>query len=102
MPAKKKPSKPSDFQGERAKLLQEFYPTYTDASKHGKTRLIWVSFFKKYWEMFPWRLPLTQDPDRNNPTDYALKPQNPEEEDQKANTLREIEGASLLHCLRKI
>ncbi|KAJ7796847.1 hypothetical protein B0H14DRAFT_3494349 [Mycena olivaceomarginata] len=81
MPAKKKPGKPSDFQGERAKLLQEFYPTYADASKRGKTRLIWVSFFKKYWEMFPWRLPLTQDPDPNNPTDYALKPQNPEEED---------------------
>ncbi|KAK7052715.1 hypothetical protein R3P38DRAFT_3173036 [Favolaschia claudopus] len=81
---KKKPGKPSDFQGKRLDLLLDFYPTYADASQRGKTRGIWTDFFKKYWAKFPWRLPLTQDPDVNDATDYALKPQNPaEEEDQK-------------------
>jgi hypothetical protein len=97
---KKKPGKPSDFQGERAKFLEEFYPTYADASKRGKTRNIWKNFFISYWQKFPWRLPLTQDPDPNNATDYALRPQNEEELDGKAKLVPEMETVSDAMSLR--
>jgi hypothetical protein len=75
-----KPKGPaSSFQGERAKFLQAFYPTYADASKKGKTRGIWATFFVEYWAKFPWRLPLKQDPDPDDPTDYSRKPETLEE-----------------------
>jgi hypothetical protein len=69
---KKKPGKPSLFQGKRGELLlNTFYPKYADASKRGKTRQIWPKIFVEYWAAFPWRLPLTKDPDPNDPTDYT-------------------------------
>ncbi|KAJ7200382.1 hypothetical protein GGX14DRAFT_572132 [Mycena pura] len=89
MPPRKKPGKPSDFQGQRVEFLLAFYPMYADASKRGKTRTIWKDFFVSYWSRFPWRLPLTQDPD---PTDYALPPENEEEEAAKAKIMPELEG----------
>jgi hypothetical protein len=96
--AKKKPGKPSDFQGERAIFLEEFYPIYADASKRGKTRTIWKDFFVTYWQKFPWRLPLTQDPAPDDPTDYALRPQNEVELDQKAKLVPEMETVSDAIC----
>ncbi|KAJ7201971.1 hypothetical protein B0H12DRAFT_1244105 [Mycena haematopus] len=89
---KKKTGKPSDFQGKRAEFLQDFYPTYADASKRNKTRGIWRDFFITYWARFPWRLPLTQDPDPDDPTDYALPPQNEDEEALKAKIMPQIES----------
>jgi hypothetical protein len=94
MASKKKPGKPSDFQGERAKFLEEFYPTYAEASKRGKTRTIWKDFFVSYWQTFPWRLPLAQDPDPSDAMDYALRPQNDEELDRKAKLVPEMETVS--------
>lgn len=88
---KKKTGKPSDFQGQREELLQEWVLTYSNASKLGKTRGIWKSLFRAYWDKFPWRLPLRQDPDPNDPTDYALKPQTTEEEAEYAKLVPEIE-----------
>ncbi|KAK7053872.1 hypothetical protein R3P38DRAFT_3305269 [Favolaschia claudopus] len=88
---KKKPGKPSDFQGKHLEFLLTFYPTYADASQRGKTRGIWTEFFKSYWAAFPWRLPLTQDPNANDPTDYALKPQNPDEEALQTTTISSTE-----------
>jgi hypothetical protein len=84
---KKKPGKPSDFQGKRLQFLEEFYPTYTNASNRGKTRDIWDDMFAKYWGTFPWRLPLKQDPDTTDTTNYAKKPQNPQEEDEKGKLI---------------
>jgi hypothetical protein len=89
--AKKKTGKPSDLQGKRLRFLEEFYPTYADASNRGKTRDIWDDMFARYWGTFPWRLPLKQDPDPTDPTDYAKKPQNPEEEDEKGKLITATE-----------
>lgn len=99
MSTKKKPGKAGRFQGEHAKFLEEFYPTYADASERGKTRGIWKECFKGYWQRFPWRLALTQDPDPNDTTDYALMSQNAEEEAEKAWIMPETEKASYLRIL---
>jgi hypothetical protein len=93
---KKKTGKPSDFLGKRAELLQEWVPTYSNASKLGKTRQVWKPLFRAYWDKFPWRLPLKQDPDANDPTDYALTPQTAEEEAEYAKLVPEIETVSPL------
>ena len=95
MSTKKKPGKPSDFQGKRAEFLLAFYATaYADASKRGKKRGIWDAFFKSYWAAFPWRLPLTQDPDPEDPVDYARAPANADEESQKNKIIAETEKVS--------
>jgi hypothetical protein len=47
--------------------------------------------FARYWGTFPWRLPLKQDPDPTDLIDYAEKPQNPEEEDDKAKLITTTE-----------
>src|SRR4051812_42845064 len=98
--AKKKTGKPSNFQGQREELLHEWVPTYSNASKLGKTRGIWNPLFRAYWDKFPWRLPLQQDPDPNDPTDYALKPQTAEEEAQYAKLVPEVEMVSHLQIRR--
>ncbi|KAF7375728.1 hypothetical protein MSAN_00462300 [Mycena sanguinolenta] len=91
MTSKKKPGKPSDIQGKRAEFLLAFYPTYADASKRSKTRGIWDDFFADYWAAFPWRLPLSQDPDENDPVDYARAPANEEEEAWKNKVISKTE-----------
>jgi hypothetical protein len=95
MAGKKKTGKPSPIQGKRAEFLGNFYSTYTDASKGGKTRPNWSEFFKSYWAAFPWRLPLTQDPDASDPTDYERDAENEEEEAQKTKTIAETEDVSI-------
>ncbi|KAF7337192.1 hypothetical protein MSAN_02271400 [Mycena sanguinolenta] len=37
-------------------------PGYTDASKKNDTRNFWPGLFYDYWRLFPWRMPLTEDP----------------------------------------
>ncbi|KAF7342708.1 hypothetical protein MSAN_02028700 [Mycena sanguinolenta] len=91
MLTKKKPGKPSDFQGKRAEFLSAFYPKYADASRRIKTRGIWDNFFLSYWAAFPWRLPLSQDPDPEDSTDYTREPATPEEENQKNKIIAETE-----------
>ncbi|KAK7050123.1 hypothetical protein R3P38DRAFT_3173183 [Favolaschia claudopus] len=88
---KKKTGKPSDFQGKRLEFLLAFHPTYADASLRGKTRGIWADFFAKYWSNFPWRLPLSQDPDESDPTDYAMLPQDAAEKELHKTTITTVE-----------
>jgi hypothetical protein len=102
MAPKKKPGKPSDFVGKRAEFLNTFYPTYEDASNRGATRPIWKKFFRSYWAEFPWRLPLTQDPDPNDPADYALDPQNTEETAEKAKVMPKIEKVNDARGLERL
>ncbi|KAJ7841070.1 hypothetical protein B0H14DRAFT_2587087 [Mycena olivaceomarginata] len=80
---KKREEKRTDWVGQRLEFMEDFYPTYSDASKRGKMRDIWTKAFVRYWADFPWRLPLTQDPNPDDPTDYGLAPQTPEEEAER-------------------
>jgi hypothetical protein len=59
--------------------MEFYHNTYASSSARGKTREIWTVFFKSYWKTFPWRLPFKQDPDAEDPTNYALPPATPEE-----------------------
>jgi hypothetical protein len=45
---------------------------------------------------------LAQDPDPDDPTDYALPPQNKEEEEQKAKLMPEMETVSYLNVAHVI
>ncbi|KAK6968966.1 hypothetical protein R3P38DRAFT_3337357 [Favolaschia claudopus] len=99
---KKKTGKPSDFQGKRLEFLLQFHPTYLDASQRGKTRGIWDEFFKRYWRTFPWRLPLSQDPDESDPTDYALAPQDTQEVDAQSKTISGTEQKIKLWLGRQV
>jgi hypothetical protein len=92
-PAKKR-GKRTDWVGQRLEFMEDFYPTYSDASKRGKTREIWTKAFVRYWADFPWRLPLTQDPNPDDPTDYGLAPQTPEEEAERKKVIITIEAVS--------
>ncbi|KAJ7743981.1 hypothetical protein B0H14DRAFT_3514773 [Mycena olivaceomarginata] len=66
-------------------------PTYIEASQKSTTRAIWDKFFLRYWATFPWRLPLGQDPDPDNPTNYAAKPVDEAEEDAKSKLIEKME-----------
>ncbi|KAJ7755033.1 hypothetical protein DFH07DRAFT_959600 [Mycena maculata] len=87
----KKRGNTCDFHGQRAEYLTAFYPTYSDTSKRGKTREIWTKFFLGYWAKFPWRLPLNQDPDPLDTTDYSALPRDVEEEMSKERTIAAME-----------
>ncbi|KAJ7302567.1 hypothetical protein DFH08DRAFT_826453 [Mycena albidolilacea] len=89
-----KTGKLSDFQGQQEEVLQGWVLTYSNASKLGKTRGVWKPLFHAYWDKFPWQLPLKQDPDANDPNDYALKPQTTEEEAKYAKLIPEIEAVT--------
>jgi hypothetical protein len=97
-PAKKR-GKRTEWVGKQWEFVQEFYPTYSKASKHGKTRDIWTKAFVRYWAAFPWRLPLKQDPDPEDPT-YALTLQTPEEEAERKKIITVTEAVSrvVLRC----
>ncbi|KAJ6589187.1 hypothetical protein B0H19DRAFT_1248751 [Mycena capillaripes] len=45
---------------------------------------MWDEVFPKYWARFPWCLHLAQDPNPNDPKDYAAEPANEVEEVEKA------------------
>jgi hypothetical protein len=94
MAGNKKRGPRSDFQGKHADFLLKFYPKYVNASKRGKTRTIWTDCFRDYWTAFPWRLPLKQDPNPDDPTDYSRMPETLTEQTEKENTIRTIEAVS--------
>jgi hypothetical protein len=75
-------------------------PTYIEASQKSTTRAIWDKFFLRYWAAFPWRLPLEQDPDPDDPTNYAAKPVDEAEEDAKSKLIEKMEdvGCVLVIC----
>ncbi|KAJ7019261.1 hypothetical protein C8F04DRAFT_1276504 [Mycena alexandri] len=61
--ARKKRGTPSDFQGARMEFLKANLDAYAEHSK--KKTLItefWPQLFHSYWRLFPWRLPLTEEP----------------------------------------
>jgi len=97
-PVKKKRGKASDFQGSRAKYLESLIPKYKIASKAKKNpetwANLWVEVFSGYWKRFPWRLPLNQEPDESNPTNYGLEPQNEAEEAEKEAIMQGIHTVS--------
>lgn len=87
----KKRGKPCDFQGARLALLVSFLPKYASLSKARKASELWGLVFPAYWAAFPWRLPLTQEPDEDDPMDYGRDPEDDEEKEKKAEVLAEIE-----------
>jgi hypothetical protein len=89
---REKPGKRSDIQGARQEFLSDFYPTYAKASERGTTREIWDDLFKRYWKAFLWRLPLTQEPDPEDSTDYGRAPQTPEEVKEREQLMPMIEA----------
>jgi hypothetical protein len=82
--------------------MTAFYETtYLNASKTHTTHKIWDPFFKDYWAKFPWRLPLDQDPDPEDATDYARKPVGEAEETTKQRLIEETETVSVyIHEMR--
>ncbi|KAJ6631805.1 hypothetical protein B0H10DRAFT_2206221 [Mycena sp. CBHHK59/15] len=60
----KKRGSPSDFQGKRLEFMTSQLDRYIAASKakKKKTSEFWCSFFAHYWRLFPWRLPIGEDP----------------------------------------
>jgi hypothetical protein len=97
---RKKTGKPTDFQGAQLEFLEAFMLTYIEASQNSMTRAIWDKFFLQYWAVFPWRLPLGQDPDPDNPNNYAAKPVDEAEEDAKSKLIEKMEdvGCVLVIC----
>lgn len=75
----RKPGKRSDFVGRRAELIDEFMQRYLGL--RGQDRpyhaIFWAAFFAKYWEMFHWSIPLTEEV----PPDATLIVPSPEIED---------------------
>ncbi|KAJ7818287.1 hypothetical protein B0H14DRAFT_2601325 [Mycena olivaceomarginata] len=65
--------------------------TYIEASQNSMTCAIWDKFFLRYWAVFPWRLPLGQDPDPDDPTNYAAKPVDEAEVDAKSKLIEKME-----------
>lgn len=61
--AKKKPGNRGDFHGAREVFLTSQLPEYFKKSKQKKTREFWPGLMDKYFQLFPWRLDLEQDPD---------------------------------------
>ncbi|KAJ6489835.1 hypothetical protein C8R45DRAFT_1096821 [Mycena sanguinolenta] len=57
-----KRGQPSDFKGARHEFLMYHLPGYTDASKRNDTRNFWPALFHEYWRLYPWRLPLNEEP----------------------------------------
>ncbi|KAF8142772.1 hypothetical protein K438DRAFT_1994619 [Mycena galopus ATCC 62051] len=88
---KRKGGQASDFQGKRLEFLLRVHPEHLEASTKSKTREIWPKIFKDYWALFPWRLPLKQDPDEGDTTNYSLSPQNTEEENGKKEMMPAME-----------
>ncbi|KAJ7608100.1 hypothetical protein DFH06DRAFT_1347134 [Mycena polygramma] len=86
---RKKKGPAGHFVGEN--FLREHLPTYIDASRRGKTRAIWTPLFSQYWTQFPWCLPLKQDPDSTDLTDYSKAPENEAEKEQKETIISTTE-----------
>ena len=81
----RKPGKRSDFVGRRAELIDEFMQRYLGL--RGQDRpyhaIFWAAFFAKYWEMFHWSIPLTEEVPLPDPeADATLRAPSPEFEDE--------------------
>ncbi|KAJ6463068.1 hypothetical protein C8R47DRAFT_1080103, partial [Mycena vitilis] len=59
---RRKRGSPSDFQGSRLEFMQSRIPEYLKASKKKTTRDFWAEFMHDYWRLYPWRVPLDQEP----------------------------------------
>lgn len=59
----KKRGTQSAFQGKRAEFLEGWAERYREDSRTKKTPDLWRALFPQYWHNFPWRLPLSQDPE---------------------------------------
>lgn len=90
----KKRGKACDFQGARMDCLVSYLPKYASLSKARKTPTLWPDVFSGYWAAFSWRLPLNQEPDPGDPTDYARDPEGKEEAQKNTEVLQEVEKVS--------
>ncbi|KAJ7511760.1 hypothetical protein B0H11DRAFT_2214638 [Mycena galericulata] len=76
---RKKPGNRGDFHGARETFLNSQMPEYARYSRDGKTRQFWPGLFKEYWAKFPWRIPLTVDPDEDTVVDNSASSAEAEE-----------------------
>ncbi len=60
---KKKPGNKGDFHGAREVYLRSQLAEYFKKSKQRKTREFWAPMMDGYFELFPWRLSLNEEPD---------------------------------------
>ncbi|KAJ7022891.1 hypothetical protein C8F04DRAFT_1272085 [Mycena alexandri] len=87
---KKKPGNKGDFRGMREDFLTCQLPEYFKKSKQGKVREFWGPLLQTYWQLFPWRLELDQDPD---PEDGLLREALlPEEFDLKVQKMAQVKA----------
>ncbi|KAJ7802747.1 hypothetical protein B0H14DRAFT_2614043 [Mycena olivaceomarginata] len=97
----KKRGQPSDFKEPRLDFLTSKIPVYIEASKkkYGKEAKteglapFWTNLFKEYWKLFPWDLPLDQDPVPNAPPPPPpdLEPQTAEEALEQAEWKSQVQ-----------
>ncbi|KAJ7720539.1 hypothetical protein B0H16DRAFT_1474371 [Mycena metata] len=50
------------FQGERVVFLHQRLELFYDAVARNDLPNFWRNVFAQYWQLFPWRLPIDQDP----------------------------------------
>ncbi|KAJ7715640.1 hypothetical protein B0H16DRAFT_1709752 [Mycena metata] len=50
------------FQGERLVFLNQRLELFYDATARRDLHQFWVRLFAEYWHIFPWRLPIDEDP----------------------------------------
>lgn len=109
---KRKRGQASNFKGARFEFLTSKIPEYIAASqkksgKEAKTEglaAFWPQLFAEYWALFPWNLPLDQDPNPSaapapepqtvEEAEEALNPTilSPEESERKSKIQKDIKG----------
>ncbi|KAJ7727089.1 hypothetical protein B0H16DRAFT_1735355 [Mycena metata] len=107
----KKRGNTTDLSAGRLKFLQTRLPQYVEASKKNKskserrksgTNVFWPTLFHDYWQEFPWKLPIGEDPEPRDKDAVEEVPADaeaafealglnlsPEEEDKKAAVMQE-------------
>ncbi|KAJ7120486.1 hypothetical protein C8R43DRAFT_1136871 [Mycena crocata] len=92
-PAKKR-GNPGDFHGKRHEYFTGRLDELPSDADQKTVRAWWPKFFKEYWKLFPWRLPIDVDPsDDMEPVDVDEdKSLSLEEKEKKAKIMDEAEA----------
>ncbi|KAJ6472929.1 hypothetical protein C8R47DRAFT_1067216 [Mycena vitilis] len=63
-----------NFRGERKEFLDRHIDAFQTATDQRQLRSFWIALFTEYWQNFPWRLPIDQEPHcgmlMHNPESY--------------------------------
>ncbi|KAJ7684858.1 hypothetical protein DFH06DRAFT_1118514 [Mycena polygramma] len=51
-----------NFRGERKEFLNRHVDAFQTAADQRQLRVFWIGLFTEYWQNFPWRLPIDQEP----------------------------------------